>query len=82
MEVSHGIHEAHADQRYAKITGFLAMIAGQHPQPSRVDGQRLVQCELGREVRDGPVGELREPALPPGVGRAAHAVELLDGGIV
>ena len=52
VEVALRIHEADADERHAEVARFLAVIAGEHAEAARVDGQRLVQRELGGEVRD------------------------------
>ena len=58
VEVALRIHEADADQRHAEVARFLAVIAGEHAEAAGVDRQRLVQRELGGEVRDrsGPRG--------------------------
>ena len=58
----------------AEVAGLLAVVAGQDAQAARVDRQRLVQAELGREVGDRP-GQIREPLLPPRVLRAAGRIE-------
>ena len=82
VEVALRVHEADADERHAEVAGFLAVIAGQHAEAARVDRQRLMQRELGGEVRDRLAGELRERARPPGVARRARRVERGDGAVV
>ena len=52
VEVALRIHEADADERHAEVAGLLAVVAGQHAEAAGVDRQRLVQRELGGEVRD------------------------------
>ena len=58
------------------------MIARQHAQSAGVYGQRLVNGELSRKVRDGGAfgrwKSLRHPGVPGGTG----GVESFDGGIV
>ena len=61
-EVAHRIHEAHANQRQAEIARFFTVITGQHTEPSCVNGQRLVQGELGGKVRNRAVGQFGELA--------------------
>ena len=76
-EVALRIHEADADERHAEVGGFLAVIAGQHAEAAGVDRQRLVQRELGGEVRDAAAVEHRlrarattdAPRCAPGRGR-------------
>jgi hypothetical protein len=81
MKVSLRVHEPDTDEWNAEIAGFLAVIAGEHPESARVNGQRLVQRELRREIRNR-TGRLRITMLPPGVACASGAIERLDGGIV
>ena len=82
MEVALRIHESDADERHAEVAGFLAVIAGQHAEAARVDRQRLVQRELGREVRDRLAASCGKRARPPGVVGGARLVQRLDGAIV
>ena len=72
VEVALRIHEADADQRHAEVAGFLAVIAREHAETARVNRQRLVQRELGREVGNRLSLEIRTCSLPPRV-RAARA---------
>ena len=51
-EVALGIHEPDADEGHAEVARFLAVVAGQHAEPAGIDRQRLMQRELGGEVRD------------------------------
>ena len=82
VEVALRIHEADADERHAEVARFLAVIAGQDAETAGVDRQRLMQRELGREVRDRLPGQLRQPARPPGVVGRACIVERGDGPVV
>jgi len=45
-EIAIAIQQPNRDQRQAKIAGGFEMIAGQDAQATRVDGQRLGNCEL------------------------------------
>ena len=47
MEVPLRVHETDAHQRHAEIAGLLAVIAREHAQTTGVDGQRLMNRELG-----------------------------------
>ena len=59
--------QADADQRDAEVGRFLTVVARQHAESARIDGERAVQRELGREVCDRPVQQLgvasREPRV-------------------
>ena len=68
-EVALVVVEADADQRDAEVGGRLDVIAGQDAEAARVDRQRLVQPELGREVGDRPRPQHAGVALAPGVAR-------------
>jgi hypothetical protein len=63
-EVAVAVHEADADGRQAHVGRLLEDVAGQHAEPAGVDGQRLVDRELGAEERGrvllgDRLGELR-----------------------
>ena len=60
VEVALRVHEPDADERHAEVAGLLAVIAGQHAETARVNRQRLVQRELGREVRDRLPRQMRK----------------------
>ena len=55
-EVALGIEKADADEGQAEVAGLFAVVAGEDAQAAGVDGQRLVEAELGAEVGDGFVG--------------------------
>ena len=82
VEVALRVHEADADERHAEIARFLAVIAGEHAEAAGVNRQRLVQRELGGEVRDRVAAELRVAVRPPGVPRDARVVERGDRPVV
>ena len=44
------------------------MVAGEHPQAPRINRQRLVDAELGREIRRRTMPEHAGVGRPPGVG--------------
>jgi hypothetical protein len=83
MEVPLWVHEADADQRKAKVARFFAVITGQHAKSARIDGQRLVDRELGGEIRDqlttGSIKLVGPPARP---GSVALRIELGHRGII
>ena len=47
MEVALRIHESDADERHAQVACFLAVIAREDAKPAGINGQRLMQRELG-----------------------------------
>jgi hypothetical protein len=67
VEISFAIEEADTYQGDAKIAGRLAMIAGKNAQAPGVDGNRVVQAELGAKVcYRAPIQlgvRVREPGL-------------------
>ena len=77
-EVALRIHEADADERHAEVARFLAVIAGEHAEAAGIDRQRLVQRELGAEVRDHLLrvgARVRVPPGPAGRRRRARRIE-------
>ncbi len=60
------VEEADAHQRQAEVGGFLEVIARQHAQAARINGQGLVQAVLHREVSDGASREFGMGAHRPG----------------
>ena len=62
-EITLVVEQPDADQRHAEIGRRLDVIARQDAEAARVDRQRLVQAELGGEVRDGPRAE--DAGVPP-----------------
>ena len=69
-EVALVVAQPDADQRHAEIGCRLDVIAGQDAEAARVDRQRLVQAEFGREVRDRPGAEDAGMPAAPRVARA------------
>ncbi len=59
VKIALAIQEPDADQGQAEIARLFAVIAGQHAQTAAVNGHRVVQAELGREIGDGRLAELR-----------------------
>src|SRR5262249_51450019 len=55
-EVPFAIHQAHANERYAEVTGALEMVAREYAQTAGVNRDALVNAELGGEVRDASIG--------------------------
>ena len=81
MEIALRVHEPDADERNAEVARLLAVIAREHAEAAGVDRQRLMERELGREVRDRPL-RVRVAVLPPRVARAPRVVQRLDGRVV
>ena len=79
MEISLGVHEPDADQRHAEVARFLAVIAGEHAEAARINRQRLVNRELGREIRDRRVLQIGKAPRHPRVLRGVSRVEPFDG---
>ena len=70
-EVALVVVEPDADERNAEVGGALDVIAGQNAEAARIDRQRLVQPELGGEVRDRPRPQHAGVARAPRVLRRA-----------
>ncbi len=66
------VHEADADQRQGHVRGGLHVVAGEHPEATRVDAQRLVEAVLGAEVGDRPVEAVAVLAGEPVVRAVRH----------
>ena len=60
-EVAGAVEEPHPHERDAQVARRLAVVAGQDPEPTRVDPERLVDPELHGEVGDRPL-DLRRVA--------------------
>ena len=69
-EIALVVVEADADERNAEVRRALDVVAGEDAEAAGVDRQRLVQPELGREVRDRPRPEHAGVPRAPGVLRA------------
>jgi hypothetical protein len=67
-EVAVAVEEAHGHERQGHVRGGLAVIAREHAQATGVDGQGLVQPELGAEVGDRTIERLGMVAVVPVVG--------------
>ncbi len=64
-EIALLIEQPDADYRHAQVAGAFEVIAGQHPQAARVDGQRLAQPEFHAEICDGLQRCIRVRVLEP-----------------
>ena len=66
-EVGLPVEQPHRHQRQPEIGRALEMVAGEHAEAARVDGQRFVDAELRREIRDRPgsqdAGVLQAPRM-------------------
>ena len=84
-EVSLLVKQAHADERNAEVRRALDVVAGQDAEAAGIDGQRLMQAELGGEVghRPGPqhAGVLRAPGLVGAQILLLAAVAIIDAAV-
>src|SRR5262245_887366 len=78
MEVALRVHEPDANQRHAKVARLLAMVTCQNTEAACVNGQRLMQRELRREVRDRMRADIGKRSCPPCVRRASRRVEIRE----
>ena len=76
-EVAATVVEADADERDAELGRRLEMVAGKDAETARVEGEALVEAELGREVRDEEVVGLAT-LVPPRDALALGLQPLLD----
>jgi hypothetical protein len=85
VDVALVVEQAHAHHGRPQVAHALQVVARQHAQAAGVDGQRLVEPELGREVAHGPgedgprVGHT--PALAPLQVALQPPVGLVDAGL-
>jgi hypothetical protein len=74
-EITLVVEQADRDERHAQVAGGLDMVARQHAQAARVDGHRLVDAELGREIRDGLRPQHAHVRRAPGLGAGQVLLE-------
>ena len=65
------VEEADADERHAELGGRLQMVAGEHAEAARVDGQALVHARTRR--RSTPPGSVRRRRVLSPTSRARAA---------
>ena len=82
VEIPARIEEPDPDDRHAQIGCLFAVIPREDPQSARVDRHRVVQPELGTEIRDWLAPELRVRRGEPGVLVRRLARGLLDQRVV
>ena len=70
-EVALVVEQADADERNAEIGGALDVVAGEHAEAAGIDGERLVEAELGGEVGDRAGAQHAGILRAPGAGRRA-----------
>ena len=66
-EVAVAVEQAHADGADAEVRAALEVVAGEHAEAAGIDRQRLVDAELGAEVRDRGRGDAAAVARRPRV---------------
>ena len=65
-KVSLAVEETDADERNVEVGSALDVIAGEHAETAGVNGQRLVQAELGGEVGNGARAKYAGVGSAPG----------------
>jgi hypothetical protein len=85
VDVALVVEEPHADHRHAQVAHALQVVAREDAEPPGVDGQRLVEAELGGEVGHRPGQQGAAVARPPAVATLEvlleAAVGLVDAGL-
>ena len=85
MDVPLVVEQPDADDRRAQVAHALQVVPRQHPEAARVDGQRLVDAELGGEVGDRPGEDRPGVDHPPALGAVEIALQpavgLVDAGL-
>ena len=82
-EVAAAVEEAHGHEGQGHVGGGLAVVAGEHAEAARVDGQRLLQAVLGAEVGHGAVELVAVVAREPVLAAVGHVgVEVGQDGLV
>ena len=71
-EVALAIEQPDPDERQGHVAGRLHVVAGEDPETTRVDAQRLVDAVLGAEVGDRPVELVGVLAAEPVVRAVGH----------
>src|SRR5262249_10958823 len=82
VKIALWVHEPDADERDAEVACLLAVISGEHAEAAGIDGQRLMDRELGREVGDRGALKIRVVPCHPGVFGRSRVVQTLEGGII
>ena len=67
MEIPLRVHQSNPYQWQTQITGFLANIASQDPQPTGIQRQGVVYGKLRRKIGNGPSQVITVPCNIPGV---------------
>ena len=80
-EVRLPVEEAHRDQRQPQVGGALEVVTGQDAEAPRIDGQRLVDAELRREIGDRADPERPGVDRGPGAGGAQVFAQLPVGAV-
>ena len=82
-EVALAVEQPDADERQGHVAGRLHVVAGQDPEATRVDPERLVDAVLGAEVGDGAGELVAVPAVEPVARAVGHvAIELGEDVVV
>ena len=73
-EVALAIEQPDADRGQGHVAGCLHVVAGEDPEPARVDPERFVEAVFGAEVGDRALQRLAVAALEPVPGAIGHVV--------
>ena len=72
------VQQSDADHGDTEVRGGLRVVTGQHPEAPRVEGERVVDAELGAEVGEATGQRSPVMSLVPGVVRLEVRVEVGD----
>ncbi len=75
IEIALPVEQAHPCERDAEITGGFTMIAGQHAEPARINGQRLAEAVFCGEICHHVVAQFRICRAEPCIGTIHVRVE-------
>ena len=76
-EVALAVEEADPDERKGHVTCRLHVVAGQHPEATRIDAKRLMDAVFGAEIGDRAAQPLAVAPLEPVTGAVGHvAIEI------
>src|SRR5213075_846974 len=74
------IEQTDTDETQAEVARRLGVVAGQDAKASGGNGQRLVETELGGEIRDRVLEQLWRVFAAPGLALPEVSVEVLEHG--
>ena len=78
LKIALTVEQADADETQAEVARAFGVIARQHAQTAGGNGQRLVKCKLGREIRHRIRAESGSMEMAPRLGVAQVGVEIAE----